>query len=81
MSYEKIRAELQVRANRFSQDVFAYLEATGRSERGRSYFGVLAANNPNLVSRLEAGKPPSLEVMLRVWQFMDDNPPESEASK
>ena len=45
---------------RFPQGVFTYLRATGKEERGRTYFGVQAANNPNLVSRLEAGKPPRL---------------------
>ena len=75
MSYIHLNSDLKARMARFPQDVFAYLRATGKEERGRTYFGVQAANNPNLVSRLEAGKPPSLEVMLRVWAYMEENPP------
>jgi hypothetical protein len=75
MSYSLINAELQSRAANFATDVFSYLKKTGRQDVGRSYFGTLAANNPNLVSRLERGRPPSLEVMLRVWEYMEANPP------
>lgn len=70
-----MQADMKARAERFSQDVFDYLEKTGRKTRGRSYFGSQAANNPNLVARLEAGKPPTLEVMLQVWAYMEANPP------
>ncbi|UWQ77375.1 hypothetical protein [Leisingera sp. M658] len=75
MSYSIIRAELKRLRKSFAQDVFKYLDATGRTDVGRSYFGSKAANNPKLVARLEAGQSPGLEVMLRVWEFMDDNPP------
>lgn len=74
MSYVYTKAELEKRAERFASDVFEYLEKTGRAERGRSYFGVLACNNPALVARLEKGNLPGLEVMLKVWEFMENNP-------
>jgi hypothetical protein len=75
MSYADIRNNLEDRSRTFARDVFEYLEKTGRSKRGRAYFGVLACNNPNLVERLEAGKLPGLEVMLRVWAYMEQHPP------
>lgn len=79
MSYTEIRAELEKLEKSFAQDVFKYLNATGRSEKGRSYFGVLAAGNPSLVERLEQGKTPGLEVMFRVREYMAKNPvPEAE---
>lgn len=74
MSYVKISKEIEAQTESFAADVFQYLEDTGRSERGRSYFGTLACGNPNLVSRLEAGKLPGLEVMLQVRTYMEKNP-------
>ncbi|MFV1591175.1 hypothetical protein VWZ88_01245 [Phaeobacter sp. JH20_36] len=74
MSYASVRKELRRLRENFAQDVFDYLIATGRSEKGRSYFGVLAAKNPNLIARLEEGNLPGLDVMVRVWDYMDDHP-------
>lgn len=74
MSYAKIRAELERLRARFRQDVFDYLDATGRSEEGRTYFGLKAAKNPRLIERLEEGKMPNLDVMIRVWDFIAENP-------
>lgn len=74
MSYVYTRVELEKRAANFADDVLDYLIKTGRAERGRSYFGVLACGNPALVARLEGGSLPGLEVMLRVWEFMENNP-------
>jgi hypothetical protein len=76
MSYAYTKSELESRAATFARDVFDYLNQTGRSEKGRSYFGVLAANNPALVARLEQGKLPGLAVMLGVWEYMENHPPE-----
>lgn len=77
MSYAYTKSELEKRAATFARDVFDYLDQTGRSEKGRSYFGVLAANNPALVARLENGKLPGLAVMLGVWEYMENHPPET----
>ncbi|MBU3035958.1 hypothetical protein [Tritonibacter mobilis] len=76
MSYGHIRKTLEEQAKDFRGDVLAYLEQTGRAKKGRSYFGVLAANNPNLVRRLENGELPGLEVMIRVREYMENNPPD-----
>ena len=75
MRYSQLNTDLKTLMGRFAQDVLDYLEATGRAQNGRTYFGAKAANNPHLVQRLEAGNLPSLEVMLRVWEYMENNPP------
>lgn len=67
--------ELQAQSETFAEDVLQYLIAIGRADHGRSYFGTLSCGNPNLVKRLEAGKLPSLEVMIKVRLFMECNPP------
>lgn len=60
----------------FRQIVLEYLGATGRLESGRAYFGVLAANYPGLVRRLDEGGDIGLKVVIKVLCFIRDNPPE-----
>ena len=76
MSYVKINNELLARAENFKTEVFDYLEKTGRSHKGRGYFGTVSCGNPNLIARMERGEMPGLEVMLRVWVHMEEWPVE-----
>lgn len=79
MSYDQHISSLGDFSNiqeRFREDVFKYLERSGRTQAGFTYFGVKAANYPDLVAKLRDGRRIGHPVMLRVWCFMRDNPPD-----
>ena len=77
MSYRQFAVQVEKERASFARDVFQYLRDVGKYDRGSTYFGSLACNDPNLVKKLKRGSTPGVEVRLRVRLYMEQNPPET----